>query len=128
MSFNKTELEDKAKEVVEKIKELVKEGNVTRIRVRKDENVILNIPMTVGVVGTMIGAAAAPWALVIAAITTIGFDCAVEVEKKDGTITTVPEFPLPRPQFAVCRTPGGCYNEACQPKGGLCRVRQITRR
>ena len=37
MSFNKNELEDKAKEVVEKIKELVKEGNVTRVRVRKDE-------------------------------------------------------------------------------------------
>ena len=85
MSFNKNELEDKAKEVVEKIKE----GNVTRVRVRKDEHVILNIPMTVGVVGTFIGAAAAPWALIIAAITTIGFDCAVEVEKKDGTVTTV---------------------------------------
>ena len=28
MSFNKNELEDKAKEVVGKIKELVKEGNV----------------------------------------------------------------------------------------------------
>ena len=74
MSFNKNELEDKAKEVVEKIKELVKEGNVTRVRVR---------------IGTFIGAAAAPWALIIAAITTIGFDCAVEVEKKDGTVTTV---------------------------------------
>ena len=89
MSINKTELENKAKEVVEKIKELVKEGNVTRVRVRKDEHVILNIPMTVGVVGTFIGAAAAPWALIIAAITTIGFDCTVEVEKKDGTVTTV---------------------------------------
>ena len=95
MSFNKNELEDKAKEVVEKIKELVKEGNVTRVRVRKDEHVILNIPMTVGVVGTFIGAAAAPWALIIrwldspSYITTIGFDCAVEVEKKDGTVTTV---------------------------------------
>ncbi len=89
MSINKTEQEDKAKEVVEKIKELVKEGNVTRIRVRKDEHVILNLPMTVGVVGTVIGAAAAPWALVIAAITTIGFDCSVEVEKQDGTVTVV---------------------------------------
>ena len=66
-----------------------KTRHVTRVRVRKDEHVILNIPMTVGVVGTFIGAAAAPWALIIAAITTIGFDCAVEVEKKDGTVTTV---------------------------------------
>ena len=89
MSLNKNDLEEKAKSVVEEIKGLVKEGNVTRIRIRKDENVILNLPMTVGVVGTVIGAAAAPWALVIAAITTIGFDCSVEVEKKDGTVTVV---------------------------------------
>ena len=89
MSLNKSELEGKAKEVVEKIKELVKEGNVTRVRIRKDNTVILNLPMTVGVVGTMIGAAAAPWALIIAAITTIGFECTVEVEKKDGSITVV---------------------------------------
>lgn len=89
MSVNKNELEEKAKEVVEMIKDLVREGNVTRIRIRKDETVVLNLPMTAGVIGTVIGAAAAPWALVIAAITTIGFDCAVEVEKKDGTVTVV---------------------------------------
>ena len=89
MSLNKNELEDKAKGVVEEIKGLVKEGNVTRIRIRKGDTVFVNLPMTVGVVGTVIGAAAAPWALVIAAITTIGFDCSVEVEKQDGTVTVV---------------------------------------
>jgi hypothetical protein len=89
MSLNKNDLEEKAKGVVEEIKGLVKEGNVTRIRIRKGDNVIVNLPMTVGVVGTVIGAAAAPWALVIAAITTIGFDCSVEVEKQDGTVTVV---------------------------------------
>ena len=89
MSLTKNELEDKAKGVVEEIKGLVKEGNVTRIRIRKGDTVFVNLPMTVGVVGTVIGAAAAPWALVIAAITTIGFDCSVEVEKQDGTVTVV---------------------------------------
>ena len=89
MSLNKNDLEEKAKGVVEEIKGLVEEGNVTRIRIRKGDNVIVNLPMTVGVVGTVIGAAAAPWALVIAAITTIGFDCSVEVEKQDGTVTVV---------------------------------------
>ncbi len=87
--MDKNEIEAKAKEIVEKIKELVKEGNVTRIRIRKDDTVVLNLPMTVGIVGTVLGAASAPWALIIAAITTIGFNCTVEVEKEDGTVTII---------------------------------------
>ncbi len=89
MSDFKEDLESAAKEAVEKIKELVAEGNVTKIRIRKDDNVILNLPMTAGVIGAAVGAAAAPWALILAAITTIGFKCSVEVEKKDGSVTVV---------------------------------------
>lgn len=83
------ELKNKADEIVEKIKELVKEGNVTRIRIRKDDTIILNLPLTVGVVGTLIGIAAAPWAIIIATIGTIGLSCTVEVEDKDGKITVI---------------------------------------
>jgi len=78
-----------ADEIVEKLKALVREGNVTRIRIRKDDNVILNLPMTLGVVGTVLGIAAAPWAVILATIGTIGLNCTVEVEKKDGSITVI---------------------------------------
>lgn len=83
------DVKDFADDIVAKIKELVKEGNVTHIRIRKDDTVVLNIPMTVGVIGTMLGLAAAPWAVIIATITTIGLKCTVEVEKKDGTVTVI---------------------------------------
>ena len=75
--------------IVEKIKELVKEGNVTRVRIRRNDTVILNLPMTVGVAGTIIGLIAAPWALILATIATIGLDCTVEVEDKNGQITVI---------------------------------------
>lgn len=78
-----------ANEIVEKIKELVKEGNVTRVRIRRNDTVILNLPMTVGVAGTVIGLIAAPWALILATIATIGLDCTVEVEDKNGQITVI---------------------------------------
>ena len=68
---------------------MVSEGNVTRIRIRKGDTTILNLPMTVGILGTVVGAAAAPWALILAAIATVGLDCRVEVEKKDGEIKTI---------------------------------------
>ena len=44
-----------ANEIVEKIKALVKEGNVTRLRILRGDNIILNLPMTVGVAGGVIG-------------------------------------------------------------------------
>ena len=84
-----SEVELKAKEIVENIKEMVKRGNITRVRIRKDKNVILNIPMTAGVLGVALGAAVAPWALIILTISTIGLSCAVEVEDKDGNISVI---------------------------------------
>lgn len=86
---NEEELKERAEEIVQKVKALVKEGNVTYIRIRKDDTVILNLPMTVGVVGTVLGLATAPWLVIIATITTLGLSCTVEVEKKDGTIVVI---------------------------------------
>lgn len=78
-----------ADDLVSKIKALVAEGNVSRIRIRKDDTIILNLPLSVGIIGTALGLMAAPWAVILATISTIGFKCTVEVEKKDGTITVI---------------------------------------
>lgn len=86
---NNEENEKKANEIVEKIKELVKEGNVSFIRIRKDDNIILNLPMTMGVFGTVLGAVVAPWTLLVSTFMTIGFSCTVEVENKDGKVTVI---------------------------------------
>ena len=76
-------------DLVHTIKALVAEGNVSRIRIRKDDTIILNLPLSVGLIGTALGLMAAPWAVILATISTIGFKCTVEVEKKDGTITVI---------------------------------------
>ena len=76
-------------DLVNKIKALVAEGNVSRIRIRKDDTIILNLPLSVGLIGTALGLMVAPWAVILATISTIGFKCTVEVEKKDGTITVI---------------------------------------
>jgi hypothetical protein len=83
------EIKSAANDIVAKIKALVKDGNVTFIRIRKDDTVVLNLPMTVGIIGTVLGLAAAPWAVILATITTIGLKCTVEVEKKDGSIILI---------------------------------------
>ncbi len=87
--LSQEEVESKSNEIIDKIKELVKEGNVSKIRVRKDDNIIVNIPMTMGVVGTVLGAVVAPWALLVSTFATIGFNCTVEVEDKNGKVTVI---------------------------------------
>lgn len=78
-----------ADEIINKIKELVKKGNVARILVKRGEEPFLNIPLNVGVVGTILGLTAAPWALLASAIATLGFDCKIELVKTDGEVIEI---------------------------------------
>ena len=75
--------------VIEKIKELVKKGNVSRIVVCRKGQQVLNIPVSVGAVGAVVGLAAAKWVTLAAVLATIGLGCTVEVIKSDGGIVKV---------------------------------------
>ena len=67
------------------IKELVKKGNVSRIQVKKDGELVLNVPVNAGIVGVVI----APLASVVGVVAAFGFKCVIEVIKTDGTIIDV---------------------------------------
>lgn len=61
-----------------KLRQLVHEGNVRRIIVRgHGERVLIDIPVTVGVVGTVL----APFAVAIAAVAAVATRCTIEVER-----------------------------------------------
>ena len=75
--------------VIEKIKELVKKGNVSRIVVCRKGQQVLNIPVSVGAVGAVVGLASAKWVTLAAVLATIGLGCTVEVIKSDGGIVNV---------------------------------------
>ncbi len=66
--------------LIEKIKELIHEGNVTRIIV-KDENdrLFLEIPVTLGVIGALI----APWLAALGVIAAIATKCKIIVERRE---------------------------------------------
>ena len=76
-----------ADDTVEKIKEFVKKGNITKIAVKKDDETLVNIPLNVGLVGALV----APWGVVAAAIAAFGFKCQIELTKDDGTIIDLSE-------------------------------------
>ena len=75
--------------VLDKIKDLVSKGNVSRVLVRRGDKVILDIPVTVGVVGVVVGITAAKWATLAAVLATLGFGCTVEIIKDDGEVVNV---------------------------------------
>ena len=64
------ELKINGNDLVAKVKELIHEGNIRRIIIKNEEGrILVEVPLTVGVVGGVIGAALFP---VIAAIGAIG--------------------------------------------------------
>ncbi len=89
--FEEVPEEDKEKtdSIINKIKELMEKGNVERIQIAKDDQIVLSVPVNIGIIGGIIGAAYAPWALIAAAVASFGFGCRFEVVKKDGTTDVV---------------------------------------
>ena len=72
--------------LIKKLKEKVAEGNVSKIRIRRGGDVILSVPVNVGIVGGIVaGIATAPWALIAATVAAAGL-CKIDIIQKDGTI------------------------------------------
>lgn len=76
--------------VIEKLKELIRKGNVSKVIVKRDGEVVLNLPVNVGIVGTVL----APLPIIIGTIVAIGAKCDIEVVKDDGTILDVSEMAM----------------------------------
>ncbi len=80
---------DDVKELIEKLKKKVEEGNVDRIQIKKGDEVVFSVPVNVGILGGILGLAAAPWALIAGSVAAFGLGCRLEVVKKDGTTDEV---------------------------------------
>jgi len=74
--------------LIDKIKALIKKGNVSRIIVKKDDEVVLNMPVNIGIVGTVL----APIPVIIGTIAAFGAKCVIELVKDDGSILDVSEM------------------------------------
>ncbi|MBE5837436.1 DUF4342 domain-containing protein [Butyrivibrio sp.] len=79
------DVSDDIKEAMDKLKKKVEEGNVDRIQIKKGDEVVFSVPVNVGIVGGILGLAAAPWALIAGSVAAFGLGCRLEVVKKDGT-------------------------------------------
>lgn len=69
-----------ADDLIERVKQLLHEGNITRIIVKDEKgNVLLEMPVTVGVVGALL----APWLAALGVIAALVTKCKIVVEKRE---------------------------------------------
>jgi len=64
--------------ILDKMKELLHEGNIRRVRGRQADRVLAEFPLTVGVVGAVI----APMLAAIGALVALAQDCTIEIERE----------------------------------------------
>lgn len=76
-------------EFTEWIREIIRKGNVTRIRVKKDEKVLVDIPVNAGVAGGVAIMVALPALLAVIFLTAVVTKVTVEITKEDGSVEVV---------------------------------------
>jgi hypothetical protein len=68
-------------QLVEKVKQLIHEGNIRRVRVVHEGKTVLEIPLSIGAPAAAIGIMAAPVLAALGAFAALVTECTVEVEK-----------------------------------------------
>jgi hypothetical protein len=71
-------------QVVKKIKQLIREGNIRRVRLIHEGRTIIEIPLSVGAPVVAIGIMAAPVLAAVGAFAALVTECTIEVEKVAG--------------------------------------------
>jgi CBS domain-containing protein len=76
----KEEISVSSDNLIERVKELLHEGNVTRIIIKDDKGkTLLEIPATIGVIGVVL----APWLAALGAIAALAANCKIVVERRE---------------------------------------------
>lgn len=66
-------------DIVNKVKEAIEKGNARRLIIKNEKGVsIMEIPLTIGLVGTLL----APYLAAVGAVTALATKCTIVVEKK----------------------------------------------
>ncbi len=71
--------------LVEKIKELVRQGNIRRVRLIHEEKPLIDIPLSIGAPAAVVIVLAAPLLAALVAIAALVKECTIEIEKVEDT-------------------------------------------
>jgi len=70
-------------QLVDKIKQLIHEGNIRKVRLLHQDKTLLEIPLSIGAPVAAMGIAAAPVLAALGAFAALVTECTLEVEKTE---------------------------------------------
>ncbi|MEE8472335.1 MAG: DUF4342 domain-containing protein [Dehalococcoidia bacterium] len=70
-------------QLVDRVKALVHEGNIRRVRIIREDKALLDIPLTLGAPAAAAAILAAPVLAALGAFAALVSECTIEVEKTD---------------------------------------------
>ncbi len=73
----------KGSQVVDKVKQLIREGNIRKVRLIHEGKTIIEIPLTIGAPAVAVGIMATPLLAALGAFAALVTECTIEVEKMD---------------------------------------------
>ncbi len=76
---------NKGDEVISKLKEALRKGNVTKVMLKKNGEVVMNIPITAGAIGAVLS----PPLTAIGVTAALMSGCSIEIVKEDGEIVNI---------------------------------------
>jgi len=71
--------------LVGKVKELVRQGNIRRVRLIHEERPLIDIPLSIGAPAAAVVVLAAPLLAALVAIAALVKECTIEIEKEEDT-------------------------------------------
>ena len=108
---SKSKLGEQGSAMIDKIKDAIRKGNISKITIKKDEEVILNLPVNIGLVGTLLF----PWAVVASTVAAFGTKCTIELLKDDGEVINLSDKATET--FETVVEKGGAFAEDVKEKG-----------
>ncbi|HVG47355.1 MAG TPA: DUF4342 domain-containing protein [Rubellimicrobium sp.] len=86
------EIEVAGSQLVDKVKHLIREGNVRQLRIKaQDGDTQLEMPLTIGVLAGGAVALAAPWLAVLGVVAALVKHVKIEVEREEAEAPALPE-------------------------------------
>jgi hypothetical protein len=90
-------------QLIDRVKQLIHEGNVRRVIIKQGEHTIVEFPLTIGVVGALLAPALAALGAIAALIT----ECTIEVERSEVIPPTNGQSakPVPTEEIEIAQEP-----------------------
>ncbi len=89
------EMKVRGSHLVDKVKEVIEEGNARRLLIRKDNRTLLEIPLSVGVGGATAAIFLLPTLAAVGALAALVSDVDIVIEREEAHVTDVKAEEVP---------------------------------